>query len=41
MQQFLDCRVVTLGNTRFELVPARAETGSPHQMSHQCDVACM
>src|SRR5262249_12119679 len=41
MQKFLDRRVVTLGNTRFELVPAGAEAGAPHQMGHQCDVACM
>src|SRR6516162_5423900 len=41
MQQFLDRGVVTLGNTRFELVPAGAEAGAPHQMGHQCDVACM
>ena len=41
MQQFLDRGIVTPGNTRFELVPAGAETGAPHQMGHQCDVACM
>jgi hypothetical protein len=39
MQQFLDRGVVTPGNTRFELVPAGAEAGAPHQMGHQFDVA--
>src|SRR5262249_35655452 len=29
------------GNTRFQLVPAGAEAGAPHQMGHQFDVACM
>jgi hypothetical protein len=34
MQQLLDRRLVALGDTRLELVAARAEPRPSHQMSH-------